>query len=267
MRIKNLFGIIIYMKILYFTGTGNCLSVAKRFNAELLSIPQMLKNNIYEIEDDVVGIVYPTYAVSIPEIVRKYLSKCKINATYVFVIATYGFTACGSLHVIKKVLESNGNKADYYESLLMVDNYLPFFDIDEQLAHLQEKNIEKNLNKIVEEFNSKIKKEENCGFINNIISNIGNLVVKQIEKYTPKMFYITDKCVSCGVCKSVCPMANIIQNDKQKPVYGDYCESCLACIHNCPQNAIHLKFQKSSKRFRNEDVTLKEIIEANNINI
>ena len=45
------------LKILYFTGTGNCLSVAKRFNAELLSIMQMIKNNIYQIEDDTVGIV------------------------------------------------------------------------------------------------------------------------------------------------------------------------------------------------------------------
>ena len=32
------------MKILYFTGTGNCLSVAKRFDAEMLSIPQLSFN-------------------------------------------------------------------------------------------------------------------------------------------------------------------------------------------------------------------------------
>ena len=70
------------MKILYFTGTGNCLSVAKHFDAELLSIPQLVKDNIYEIEDDTVGIVYPVYAISIPDIVRKYLSQCKIKANY-----------------------------------------------------------------------------------------------------------------------------------------------------------------------------------------
>ena len=78
------------MKILYFTGTGNCLAVAKRFDAELLSIPQMIKNKIYEIEDDVVGIIYPTYANIVPNIVEKYLRQCKIKAEYVFVISTYG---------------------------------------------------------------------------------------------------------------------------------------------------------------------------------
>ena len=252
------------MKIIYFTGTGNCLSVAKRFNAELLSIPQMIKNNIYDIEDDVVGIVYPVYAISIPEIVRKYLSKCKIKANYVFVIATYGSTDCGSLHEMKKVLEFNGIRADYYNSILMIDNYLPFFDIEKQIGMLKKKDIESNLDKIVEEVNSRLKKEENCGWFNNLASSIGEKVVKQIEKQTPKMFYVNDECVSCGVCKKVCPVANIKQEEKNKPTFGSNCESCLACIHNCPKGAIHIKMERSSKRFRNPDVSLNEIIESNN---
>ena len=253
------------MKVLYFTGTGNCLSVAKRFDAELLSIPQMIKNNIYEIEDDVVGIVYPVYAISIPDIVRKYLSKCKIKANYVFVIATYGFTDCGALHEMKKLLETSGNKADYYASLLMVDNYLPLFDIETQMAKLKEKNIENNLNKIVEEVNARTTKEEICSWFNKIASSIGYSVVKQIEKYTPKMFYVNNKCICCGICKKVCPVSNITQEEKDKPIFGNNCESCLACIHNCSKNAIHIKTQRSEKRFRNSNVSLNEIIESNNI--
>ncbi len=255
------------MKILYFTGTGNCLSVAKRFDAELLSVPQMIKNNIYEIEDEVVGIVYPVYAISIPGIVRKYLLQCKIKANYVFVIATYGCVDCGSLHEMKKLLEANGNKADYYTSLLMIDNYLPFFDIVTQLAKLKEKNIENNLNKIVEEINARTTKEENCRWFNNLVSSIGHKVVKQIEKYTPKMFYVNDECVFCGVCKKVCPVSNITQDGTNKPVFANNCESCLACIHNCPKNAIQMKIQRSEKRFRNSNVSLNEIIESNNIGV
>lgn len=251
------------MKILYFTGTGNCLSIAKRFASELMSISYMIKNNIYEIEDDAVGIVYPVYAVSMPEMVRKYLSQCKIKTNYLFVIATYGFTDGGSLHEMKKLLEKNGNKADYYNSLLMVDNYLPFFDIETQLNKLNEKNIENNLNKIVEEINSRVKKEENCGLLNNLMSSIGYKVVRQIEKYTPKMFYVNDECMHCGICKKVCPASNILQEENNKPIFGKNCEGCLACIHNCPKNAIQMKMQRSKKRYRNPDVTLNEIINAN----
>lgn len=252
------------MKILYFTGTGNCLSVAKCFDAELLSIPQMIENNIYVVEDDAVGIVYPVYAISVPDIVRKYLSKCKIKANYVFVIATYGSTPCGSLHEMRKLLEFNGNKADYYNSLLMVDNYLPFFDIETQLAKLKEKNIENNLRKIAEEVNSRLQKQENCGWFNNIASSVGRMVVKQIEKQTPKMFYVNDECISCEVCEKVCPMANITQENKNKPVFGNICAGCLACIHNCPKNAIQMKTQRSVKRFRNGNISLNEIITSNN---
>lgn len=48
------------MKILYFTATGNSLAVAKKLGGELISIPQAIKNNQYEIKDDVIGFVFPT---------------------------------------------------------------------------------------------------------------------------------------------------------------------------------------------------------------
>lgn len=46
-------------KILYFTGTGNCLYVARQLSdadTELLSIPQLVKNGIYEVEADEIGL-------------------------------------------------------------------------------------------------------------------------------------------------------------------------------------------------------------------
>ena len=42
------------------------------------------------------------------------------------------------------------------------------------------------------------------------------------------------------------------------------CQMCLACTNNCPQNAIRVKKEKSKARFKNQNVTLKEIINANN---
>ncbi|MCR4880437.1 MAG: EFR1 family ferrodoxin [bacterium] len=251
------------MKILYFTGTGNSLAVAKRFEAELLSIPQMINNNEYVVEDDIVGIIYPVYAFSIPNIVREYLKKCTINSKYTFVIATYGNTAGGSLHEMKKLLAQNGNKADYYEKLLMVDNYLPFFDIDKQLENLGKKNIEENLSQIVDEVNLKIPKRERSGILNNIFSAISAVTICKLEKYNPKMFYVNDECIGCGICKKVCPVGNVFQGGKDKPVFGKECESCLSCTHNCPKNAIKLKYQMSDKRFRNPEVSLNEIIMAN----
>lgn len=56
----------------------------------------------------------------------------------------------------------------------------------------------------------------------------------------------------------------MINNVDIKPVYKGNCEQCLACLNHCPQNAIRLKQEKSKARFINQNVKLKEIIEANN---
>lgn len=252
------------MKILYFTGTGNCLSVAKRFDAELLSIPQMIKNNCYEVMDDVVGIIYPVYANIVPNIVEKYLKKCKIKADYIFVIATYGNMAGGTLNSIKKIFESNGNKADYYEKLLMIDNYLPLFDIKDQISKLPQKDIETNLNRIINEINTRTIKPEKCTITEKMLSLIIGFFEKNCIKTTPKIFEITDECIGCGICSKVCPVGNIIQKDKEKPIFNNNCEGCLSCTHNCPKGAIQLKLQKSKERFRNPDVAIEEIVKANN---
>ena len=48
--------------IFYFTGTGNCLYIARQLaddGTELLSIPQMVRHGKYNFEANEIGIVYP----------------------------------------------------------------------------------------------------------------------------------------------------------------------------------------------------------------
>ena len=66
--------------IFYFTGTGNSLYIARQLageNAELLSIPQMVKRGKYEFEADEIGIVYPIYGHMPPYMVRQFIRKAK----------------------------------------------------------------------------------------------------------------------------------------------------------------------------------------------
>ena len=65
------------MTILYFTATGNSLSVAKAVGGTLKPIPQLVENNEFIIEDDVIGIIVPCFGFSIPRIVSQYLRKVK----------------------------------------------------------------------------------------------------------------------------------------------------------------------------------------------
>ena len=81
---------------------------------------------------------------------------------------------------------------------------------------------------------------------------------------TDKDFSVGNDCNQCGTCVKVCPRNNITL-DEHKPAYGGNCEFCLACINLCPQKAIRLKKESNpNARYLNENVTLKEIITANN---
>ena len=53
---------------------------------------------------------------------------------------------------------------------------------------------------------------------------------------------ITDKCIGCTACKSVCPVNCITGERKQQHIIDqNACIKCGACIEKCPVNAIILK--------------------------
>lgn len=50
----------------------------------------------------------------------------------------------------------------------------------------------------------------------------------------------TDKCISCGKCKRVCPMDVEMTNNSRKRVNGTECILCFECIDECPKKALYL---------------------------
>ena len=251
------------MTIFYFTSTGNSLSVAKRIGGTLISIPQIINNSNLEYSDDVIGIVFPIYGFFIPKMVRIFLSKARLSADYIFAVGTYGNLPGACMCNMQKYALKYGNRIDYAESLLMVDNYLPGFNVKDQIAKLPEKKTEENLLRIIYDIKSRKKLTVSAAlgwkFITAVIQTGEKLVMKgtQAQGYT-----INDNCTKCGICAKVCPSNNIFINEKV--TFSDECEWCLGCVHLCPQNAIHIKSEKSAERWLNPDTTIADIIASNN---
>jgi len=246
------------MKTFYFTATGNNLYVAKRFGGTNYSIPQLLKENQFEFEDEKIGIIFPIYSGSVPKIVEEFLNKAKLTSKYIFAIGTYGAFSGGAMSHILEIGEKNNIQFSYINTLLMVDNYLPGFDMIKQLEKEPKKNIEENLVRIINDVEHRkdyVKKSSALGGIMRFVAS------KIVNNHFQEKFYVESSCNGCKTCEKVCPVNNIKVNDL--PTFDNNCHQCLACIQNCPQNAIHLKGEKSSARFRNNNVELKDIIEAN----
>lgn len=47
-----------------------------------------------------------------------------------------------------------------------------------------------------------------------------------------------EKCISCGKCKSVCPMDVDVTDNSRKRKNGTECILCMECVKNCPKNAL-----------------------------
>lgn len=266
--------------VLYFTGTGNCLYVARQLGgekAELLSIPQLMKQDDIEIEADEIGIVYPIYGHMPPNMVRQFIKKARLKAGYKFAVLTYGNRKCNAVEIWDDITRKAGTPFDYINTLIMVDNWLPNFDMNEQI--MIDKHIPENLAKIEADiagrkhWHEPVTEEERRmheGFMHYTGINPETGFLLKSEDY----FTVTDACIGCGACVAVCPKGNYKLGAEGVKTDG-YCEFCFACIQNCPQKAI--QFKKNEKdpllrngevnpnaRYRNEHVSLMDIKRANN---
>ena len=278
--------------ILYFTGTGNCLYIARQIavqnesdhhaksqpiETELLSIPQLMKEQRFEFEADEIGIVYPIYGHMPPNMVRRFIQKATLKAGYKFAVLTYGARKCNAVEIWDDVSSKAGVKFDYISTILMVDNWLPNFDMNEQVKI--DKHIPENLQKIKEDI--AVQKhwhepvtEEEREIHRNFMAHTGLNPDTGFLIDSAKYFTITDACIECEACISVCPRGNYELTAQGIRPHGE-CEFCFACIQNCPQKAIQFAKNESdpllrrgevnpNARYRNEHISLMDIKRANN---
>lgn len=251
------------MKICYFTATGNCLYVAEKIGGDLYSIPQLMKQDEIVIEDEAVGIVCPVYAVEMPMMVKEFIAKARIRTDYFFFIYTYGMGYAQAFAHVKLACEEAGLKLSYINAIQMVDNYLPGFEMQDQIDTLPQKDVERQISDMLRDL--KERKETEVRITAKARAEMKMykkmLADRILRKDTAKEYIVSDRCIQCGICARVCPANNITVTDRV--VFDNKCEVCYACLHNCPQNALHMKEERSAVRFRNEHIALKEIIAAN----
>lgn len=267
--------------VLYFTGTGNCLYIARQLagkDGETLSIPQLMRKKQYDIEADEIGIVYPLYGHMPPNMVRRFIAKAHLKAQYTFAILTYGMRKCNAVEIWDAIARKAGTKFDYINTLIMVDNWLPNFDMIEQMK--LDKHIPENLAKIQSDLANRRQwhepvtqeeREQHEGFM----QRSGLDPEKGFLWKAEETFIISGACVTCGICAHVCPRGNYSVTKEGVRMEGQ-CEVCFACIQNCPQKAILFSDDSPSPlladgeknpdaRYRNEHISIMDLKLANDV--
>ena len=145
------------MKTFYFTATGNSLYVAKRIGGQLYSIPYITQTGKQAFEDEAIGFVFPCYSLGAPRLVIDFIQNNKFKADYFFAVMTYGNMAASGLKHVEEVSAGVKMHFQYVNEILMIDNYLPIFKIEDQLKKEASKKIEENLKKISDDIHNRKK--------------------------------------------------------------------------------------------------------------
>jgi len=237
-------------RIYFFTGTGNSLKVAKEIAAslpecELVAIQKDMDKAIPSGYQRI-GFVFPVYFWGPPAMAVNFIKNANFppqSDTYFFAVATYGGSLGPSLPYTRDILLEKGVNLNFGAGIKMFANAVFKY------------NMSKRVEKITDISNKKI--EVLVPYITvmekNRIGSTNKLTLRTYLKYMSKIhdfdrgFNVSSNCVSCSICRDICPAKNIEMVDGQ-PAFNHQCECCLACLHHCPKRAINYLTKTQNRR-------------------
>lgn len=231
--------------IICYSGTGNSRYIAKKL-AEKLGDELIDLNKRIKADDTApvqvngrLVVVTPTYGWRIPRIARDWLRKTEL----VGVENVWFVMSCGS---------EIGNAAKYSRELcaekelrymgtmqiVMPENYIAMFDapeIDEAktIVAAAEPLIDQTAELIAA--GSEFPAPRDNLYDRFLSGPVNPIFYSFFVK--AKAFAASDACVGCGLCAKLCPTNSVTLQDG-KPVWGEGCTHCMACICYCPAKAI-----------------------------
>lgn len=257
--------------IYYFTGTGNNLAIAKGLQRELgnttiLPIAELLEHKEVPNEYDIVGFCSPSYYLHVPPFVMKCLAGVEYSKNQiVFSVIGCGGNRGHAVEDIREMVEASGKSVKYEFSMIFPGNYIlsyNAFPLYYQKFVL--KKSDKKIIKIAEVLKAKgteIQMGKSLLFTKKMDEQVMDIIGNYGKE--GKRYKVSDKCIKCGRCVSVCPVMNI-HMDEYGVTFSDGCQQCMACIQWCPRKAIDKdKIAEKRKRYHHPDVKAEDIAEYN----
>ena len=231
--------------VLYFTGTGNSRYLARRI-AEGLDMPLYDLNTCIKAGDtapvqtgqDVV-LVTPTYAWRIPRVVSQWLGNTELTgAERIWFVMDCGSEIGNAAKFNRILAEEKRLQYKGTAQIVMPENYIAMFKAPEKE---EAESIVRAAEPAIADAIACLKEKKpfpapRSNLYDRFMSSAVNPIFYRLF-VKAAAFQVRDACIGCGQCADRCPLNNITIR-AGRPVWGNECTHCMACICYCPTKAI-----------------------------
>lgn len=231
--------------ILYFSGTGNSAYLAKKLAKEtgevLFSLNDALKYGADPqlTEVDRLIFVTPTYSWRLPRVVAAWIRRVDFpSGLPVWFVMNCGSEIGNADRYNRRLCAEKGLQYRGTAEIQMPENYIALFSVP---GETEARAIIARAEPVLEEIAQSLEKEHpfpprRIRLLDRLYSRLVNPIFYTLF-VKARAFRVDARCIGCGKCETRCPLNNVHLVDG-KPVWGNTCTHCMACICGCPTRAI-----------------------------
>ncbi len=237
--------------IYYFSATGNSAWIAQQIAEQTddaaIDMLEFLKTGTMppSVESgERLGLVFPVHAWRPPGCVLDFVEKLRVAPDcFVYAVCTMGETCGNCMAFLQKYF-----RLDSAYSVQMPNNYILLGKPDSEgvvtrkIATAEKRLAEISQAVLAERPETLLRR----GPLPALLTWLAGGYFQRFACHDRK-FYAESSCTACGLCAKLCAVNNISM-ENGRPAWHGHCIHCMACLQNCPEQAI--QYGKKTKHRR-----------------
>lgn len=244
-----------------FSGTGNCLDMAKNIARALGDTDIVSLRGVPAVTDareaKRVGFVFPCHGGGLPGDMAAQLRQIHVRPTaYTFGVCQYAGYMGEGLYRLDEII-----RLDYWTAVSHQCAAIWLLPHGVMLPPMTPVMAQRRAEKKAAEIAAAVAAQERSGKRppRRALNAAEHRAWPMLVKGKAKRFTVSDACVGCGQCVRLCPRGNI-RVENGRAVLGADCVQCLSCLQYCPQQAISIgRVTDRRAHYHNPHVTAAEL--------